>query len=167
MKRLIIYLILLSQISFAKQPVSTLSTKIIEKLGNIYSQIEETLEKPVFVSQPIPDYIYEKMLGKSIPQESKDDVDISKLSYLQISYYGFDGKTHVGEMIVNAKVANDVLETFKEIYNIKYPIEKMRLIDEYDANDEASMTDNNTSCFCYRVIARNNKYLKPCEAEQQ
>lgn len=59
-----------------------------------------------------------------------------------------------GEMIVNSKLANDVLEIFKEAYEIEYPIEKIQLIDEYDANDELSMSDNNTSCFCYRVIAR-------------
>lgn len=60
-----------------------------------------------------------------------------------------------GEMIVNSKLENDVLEIFKEAYEVGYPVEKIKLIDEYDANDELSMSDNNTSCFCYRVISRN------------
>lgn len=60
-----------------------------------------------------------------------------------------------GEMIVNSKLANEVLEIFEEAYMLKYPIEKIKLIDEYNADDELSMSDNNTSCFCYRVIMRN------------
>lgn len=59
-----------------------------------------------------------------------------------------------GEMIVNSKLADEVLEIFKAAYEIEYPIEKIKLIDEYDANDELSMSDNNTSCFCYRFISR-------------
>ena len=56
-------------------------------------------------------------------------------------------------MIVNSKIADEVLEIFKELYDIEYQIEKIKLIDEYNADDELSMSDNNTSCFCYRVVA--------------
>lgn len=114
---------------------------------------EEKVFKEVFTSEPIPENIYQNMLGKSIPFEYKDIVDLSSLSYLQMSYYGFDAEVHTGEMIVNAKLAEDVLEIFKELYDIKYPIEKIKLIDEYNADDELSMSDNNTSCFCYRVVS--------------
>ena len=113
-------------------------------------------EKAMFKSQEIPKDIYEKMLGKSIPLEYKENVNITMLSYLQVSYFGFDNKTHIGEIIVNAKLAYEVLEIFKELYEIKYPIEKIKLIDEYNADDELSMSDNNTSCFCYRVISGTN-----------
>lgn len=114
-------------------------------------------ENGTFISKGIPDNIYKKMLGKSIPTEYKDKVDLKTLRYLQISYFGFDGKVYIGEMIVNAKLSNDVLEIFKELYNIKYPIEKIRLIDEYNADDNLSMSDNNTSCFCYRVVPGSTK----------
>lgn len=96
------------------------------------------------------------MLGNSIPFEYSDKIDISSLSYLQVSYIGFDNKTYIGELIVNSKISNDILEIFKELYDIKYPIEKIKLIDEYNADDELSMADNNTSCFCYRTIAGKN-----------
>lgn len=58
---------------------------------------------------------------------------------------GFDGKTHIGELIVNQAIAQDVLEIMEELYRNEYPIEKMILIDEYNAEDEASMSDNNSS----------------------
>lgn len=84
--------------------------------------------------------------------KDKAEINIKDYSYLQISYYGFDNKTHIGEMIVNRKVVNDVLSIFKELYDIRYPIEKIKLIDEYGGDDELSMEDNNTSCFCYRKV---------------
>ncbi|TAH67363.1 MAG: M15 family peptidase, partial [Anaerolineaceae bacterium] len=65
---------------------------------------------------------------------------------------GFDGLTHIGEMIVNKAIAEDVLAIFRELYNLEYPIEKMLLIDEYDADDLKSMADNNSSSFNYRFV---------------
>ena len=40
----------------------------------------------------------------------------------------------------------------QELYDAKYQIEKIKLIDDYDANDDKSMADNNSSAFCYRVV---------------
>lgn len=117
----------------------------------------EILDKTIFTSQEIPNYIYENMLGKSIPLDYKNSIDINSLSYLQVTYFGFDKQCHIGEIIVNSKLSDDVLEIFQELYNIKYPIEKIKLIDEYNANDELSMSDNNTSCFCYRPISGTSK----------
>ena len=113
--------------------------------------IEENLKEnkePIFRAREVPNDIYEKMVGNSIPYSEKESVDIKTLSLLNVTHYGFDG-----EMVVNSKLAGDVLEIFKELYEIKYPIEKIKLIDEYEANDELSMSDNNTSCFCYRVVS--------------
>lgn len=151
MNKFIIFMILFSKIIIVSQEIQPTNIEV----STIYSNVEE--QEAIFFAQKIPDYIYEKMLGKSIPFEYKDSVDINSFSYLQISYFGFDNKPYVGEMIVNSKLADDVLEIFKELYEIKYPIEKIRLIDEYNANDELSMSDNNTSCFCYRVISKTNK----------
>ncbi|MCI8326855.1 MAG: M15 family metallopeptidase, partial [Lachnospiraceae bacterium] len=64
------------------------------------------------------------------------------------------------ELIVNHTIAEKVLEIMKELYNYQYPIEKMILIDEYQADDESSMSDNNTSAFNYRVIAGTSRLSK-------
>lgn len=112
----------------------------------------------IYTSSEIPNNILEKMIGKSIPVNAK--IDIKQLSYLRITYWGFDEKVHIGEMIVNRFLSQEVLDIFKEVYDKKYPIEKMKLIDEYQANDEKSMSDNNTSAFCYRVIANTDTLSK-------
>lgn len=98
----------------------------------------------------IDDKIFDRIYGKSF----KTDCTVSKesLRYIQVSYYGFDHSSHAGELLVNKAIADKVVKIFEELYNNKYPIEKMKLVDDYDADDETSMADNNTSCFNYRTI---------------
>lgn len=105
---------------------------------------------PVFTSEKIPNQVFQRMEGYSFGPDctvSKDE-----LRYLRLSYYGFDNQVHTGEMVVNKKIAEDVLDIFRELYEIQYPIEKIRLMDEYQGDDEASMADNNTSCFNFRLV---------------
>ena len=81
-----------------------------------------------------------------------EHIALSELRYLRMLYRGFDGEVHVGEMVVNAQIAQTVLEIFRHLYDQDYPIEKMRLIDDYGGDDDASCLDNNTSGFNYRVV---------------
>ena len=111
----------------------------------------------IFKASSIPEDIYNNMIGKSIPLEFKDEVDIQKLSYLRISHWGFDDKEHIGEMIVDKSISEEVLAIFMELFEAKYKIEKIKLIDDYNGDDEKSMSDNNSSAFCYRKIANTNK----------
>lgn len=68
-----------------------------------------------------------------------------------MSYWGYEGCIHQGEMIVHRGVAQDVVDIFGELFEARFPIEKMSLIDLYQADDELSMADNNTSAFCPRL----------------
>ena len=108
-----------------------------------------------FSQQAIPDAVFERMQGKSFPVGCK--VSRNDLRYLRIKHYDLQGKVHEGEMICNKRIANDLIDIFKELYRQKYPIERMRLIDDYDADDDKSMRANNTSCFCYRRVEGYNK----------
>lgn len=104
----------------------------------------------VFEQSPIPEGVWQRMQGKSYPAGCS--VKRSDLRYLRLSHYDTEGKVRVGEMICNKSVANDLLDIFRELYDNHYVIERMQLIDDYDANDEKSMAANNTSCFCYRLM---------------
>lgn len=115
---------------------------------------DETLDKNVvdsFTYGPLPEVIVNKIDGVSWKKEAP--VEINDLSYVKVLYWGFDEKEHTGELIVNNKLAEEITQIFKELYEAKFPIEKIRLIDEYDANDDLSMEDNNTSAFCFREVA--------------
>ena len=111
----------------------------------------------IFESNRISKKIYFNMLGKSIPLEFKNEIDIYNLSFLKVTHLGFDNKEHIGELIVDKNLSEEILDIFKELFEIKYKIEKIKLIDEYDGDDEKSMCDNNSSAFCFRKIANTNK----------
>lgn len=97
---------------------------------------------------PIPTSIVQKMLGKSYKEECP--IPITDLAYVVVTYYDMQGKICSGELVVHKKIALLVMDIFRDIYEAKFPIEKMRLIDEYDADDDRSMEDNNSSAFCFR-----------------
>ncbi len=82
-----------------------------------------------------------------VPAVTYDD-----LRFLSVLYYDFNGEVQTGELICNKGIADDLMEIFHELYRNEYRIEKIRLVDEYQADDTASITDNNTSCFNYRVV---------------
>lgn len=109
------------------------------------------MDNKEFYIKPIPDDIFEKMQGKSYKENCT--VPMEELRYLHILHVGFDNNTHEGELIVNKRIAEDVLDIFKELYKAGYQIEKVRLIDEYNAQDELSMRDNNSSAFNFRYIS--------------
>jgi len=84
----------------------------------------------------------------------------SDLRYLRISHYDLEGRVHVGEMICNKLIADKLLAIFRELYAAHYPIQRMRLPDNYDADDERQMRDNNTSCFNYRNVSGSRNLSK-------
>jgi hypothetical protein len=75
-----------------------------------------------------------------------------ELRYLRLSYVGFDGLSHTGELVVAAAYARDVVGVFHELYDARWPIRRMRLVDAYGGDDDRSMVADNTSGFnCRRV----------------
>ncbi len=103
-----------------------------------------------FCYTPISDEIFARIKGKSYKDNCT--VPLSQLCYVRVLHYGFDGNVHVGELIVNRKIADDVLYIFSSLFDAQYPIEKMLLVDEFDADDNKSMAANNSSSFNFRNI---------------
>ena len=116
---------------------------------------QEWERKPIFSCSTIPEEIQKDMKGKSLPENAQ--IDTEDLAYVTVSYYGFDEKLHQGEIVVHQKLGEEVVEIFRELYEKKYPIEKVERIDQYDANDVKSMEANNSSGFCYRLVEGTNR----------
>ena len=115
------------------------------------------LEK-CFAADSIPDGVWQRMQGKTYkenPYIGRDD-----LRHIRALHWDYDGKIHIGEMIVNKQIADVVARIFRQLYDAKYPIQRMLLPDVYDADDEKQMRDNNSSSFCYRAIAGSTKLSK-------
>lgn len=116
------------------------------------------VEAQEFSVQLIPDSVFKRMQGRSWPEGCT--MRLSDLRYLRLSYVDDEKKEHVGEMVCNKAIAGDLVEIFRELYRQKYPIQSIRLIDDYEADDERSMRDNNSSCFCYRKVSGTTKLSK-------
>ena len=118
---------------------------------------KETFEKGFYVKE-IDDEIFARIKGKSF----KDDCTLPRedLRYLHVLHKGFDGKTHEGEIICNAYMVYDLIDIFQKLYLADYQIEKIKLVDEYNADDETSMRDNNSSCFNFRFISHTTRVSK-------
>lgn len=104
-----------------------------------------------FYYEPLTEEIKERITGISYP-ESGCTVPYEDLNYVGLKYIDFDGQEQTGELICNKAIAQDMVEIFHELYRNDYRLESVRLIDEYNGDDTASMAENNTSCFNYRVV---------------
>jgi D-alanyl-D-alanine carboxypeptidase len=75
-----------------------------------------------------------------------------ELRLLRVDHWGLDGHVHRGELIVHRAHARRILVVFGKLFKARYPIQRLRLVDAYRADDDRSMADNNTSGFnCRRV----------------
>lgn len=119
----------------------------------LWCAAQDTLrfEEHLFIAQPVPLKVQARMAGKSMPDHAM--ISYKQLRYLKIPYYDFDGEIQEGEMVCNEAIAHDLLEIFRTLFEAQYQFCSIRLIDDFNADDEASMRANNTSCFCYRTIA--------------
>jgi hypothetical protein len=81
------------------------------------------------------------------------------LRRVEVNHLGFDGQTHRGELVVHQDVVADVIAVFAQLYELGYPIAKMRSVANYPgAEDELSMEDNNTSAFNCRLLPSGNDW---------
>jgi len=77
-------------------------------------------------------------------------VALRDLRYVTTSFWGFDGRPHTGELVVNARVAHDVVGVFHRLYRTRYPIEEMRLVTTADLKAHPTGDGNNTAALVCR-----------------
>lgn len=131
------------------------------------SQLEQRVSlTDGFYYEPLSDNLRRYITGISYPATNSEEeaaalaVGYEDLRYVHVLHYDFDGNPVEGELICNEYIAQDLVEIFYELYYNEYQIERMVLIDEYDGDDTASMEDNNTSCFNYRVVEGSSSLSK-------
>jgi poly-gamma-glutamate synthesis protein (capsule biosynthesis protein) len=77
----------------------------------------------------------------------------SDLRLLRLSYIGFDGRAHSGELVAAATHARDVVRVFARLYDARWPIRRMRPVSAYGGDDDRSMAADNTSSYNCRRVA--------------
>ena len=101
---------------------------------------------------PLSDEIRARMVDRSWRDDPRCP-RFDELAYLEISHVTFAGGTARGELVVAAALASRAIELFRRLYQLGFPIRQLRLVDDYEASDDASMAADNASAFNFRVVA--------------
>lgn len=127
--------------------------KWLRTLGGIFMlSIINQSEASIFKAEPLSEIIKKEMITKKTWTPSCP-VPLERLRIITFSYYDFEGKKHNnGELVVLDAVVEPTLKILQTLFAQQFPIHKARRIEHYDGNDEASMIDNNSSCFNCREI---------------
>ncbi len=102
-----------------------------------------------------PDNILKRMVYTW--NEELAPIAFKDLRYLTISHYDFEENVQEGELVVHKEAAQDLLEIFEKLFRAKFPIKSMKLIDDFEGSDDASMEANNTSALYVRLVANSNR----------
>ena len=103
-----------------------------------------------FRAEEISNEVFARMWLKSWKRECT--LRRTDLRYLMVLHRNAEGLSQRGEMVVSSSIADKVLSIFRRLYEAGYRIERMVLIDNYDADDELSMRANNSSAFNFRFM---------------
>ena len=79
-------------------------------------------------------------------------VTLDELRYVTVTYWGFDGEHHRGELLVNASAADDLIVVFRALDAQRFPIEEMRVVDSPELDLPPTGDGNNTSAFVCRAV---------------
>jgi hypothetical protein len=111
-----------------------------------------TLADPVVDSAMTADEAFDG-LDRRCPKELR-----GRQKVVAVTYWGFDGKVHRGQLVVDKDLEKDIVEVFAVALKEKFPVRsvipvshpRFRKSDRWD--DDLSMAANNTSGFNYREV---------------
>ena len=75
-----------------------------------------------------------------------------------MTYRGFDHARHSGEMLVNGSVAHDVVDVFRQLYDVRFPIESMGIARREDLDAPPTGDGNGTGSFACRPVRGGTEY---------
>lgn len=74
-------------------------------------------------------------------------VSRNQLRLVKVNHHTFDGGIKRGSLVVNRDVAESVVRIFTRLFEIEFPIRRMRPVEHYDGDVKASLSADNTSAF--------------------
>jgi hypothetical protein len=79
-------------------------------------------------------------------------VKAADLRYVTLSFWGFDGRAHTGELLVNRTGAQALVTVFGKLFAARFPIEQMRITSPADLDAAPTGDGNDTSAFVCRPV---------------
>jgi peptidoglycan LD-endopeptidase CwlK len=143
-KFLVLFFIPAAFLSTANSVINNKLFSVRNNKGNIQDSIKVFTDSNVSLD--------EALSGIDIPPRIK-----SLLTIVNVYYYSFDGRLHRGQIVINKYLAKDIEDIFSLIKERKFPVKKVVPVFKYNWNDIASMEDNNTSAFNYRIVKGTKK----------
>jgi hypothetical protein len=138
----------------AGPPVSrtTTTTTTVPSSSTVASTTTTTSGTPsfVWVVSAIEGEVRARVEGSSWRPECP--VPLGDLRYVRVLHWGFDGTPHLGEVVVHHDTVEDLQAAFAALYAQRFPIRSMRLVDDFGADDDASIEAGNTSAFNCRAV---------------
>jgi hypothetical protein len=108
-----------------------------------------------FVAQvgPVPDDVAARSTwGPHCPVARED------LRYATVTFWGFDGRHHTGEMIAHADAVDDLVAVFARLHEIRFPIEEMRVVAADELDLPPTGDGNNTTVFVCRPTVTGSRW---------
>jgi D-alanyl-D-alanine carboxypeptidase-like protein len=81
-------------------------------------------------SQPLPQPVRAQLKAEGFWRQACP-VGLSDLRLLTVAHWGFDGRAHRGQLVVNGNAAGSLAHAFRTLYGLRFPIHHMRLSDMY------------------------------------
>lgn len=82
----------------------------------------------------------------------------SKLRLIRATHWDFEREVEWGALIVHRNHKRRIVRALRELFEERFPIRKMNLIDKYGADDRRSMSADNTSAFNCRFVAGTSRW---------
>ncbi len=106
----------------------------------------------IFKSQSLSEAVKEEMLLNGVWREGCP-VGLDRLRLITFSYWDFNGQQqNDGELVILDAAALRVIQIFRKLHEVKFPIGQAHRIEIYKGCDETSLEKNNTCAFNYRPI---------------
>jgi D-alanyl-D-alanine carboxypeptidase-like protein len=99
------------------------------------------------ITTPAPaDVLARSTWAPGCPVAAKD------LSWVLLTFRGFDGARHTGELLVNRSAAADLVRVFHALYDARFPLEEMRITTKAEQTAPPTGDGNDTGAFNCRPV---------------
>jgi hypothetical protein len=78
---------------------------------------------------------------------------VDELRAVNVSHWGYNQSARTGTLVVAAGLADEVIAIMRDLYDARFPIERMEPVDVFGGSDDDSMAANNTSAFNCRPVS--------------
>lgn len=103
-------------------------------------------------SPPPPDVLARSTWQPGCP------VAAAELAWIRLTFRGFDGARHTGELLVHEDVAGDMVTVFRRLWRAGFPMEEMRVVRRDELDVPPTGDGNNTTGFVCRAAVGSSRF---------